>query len=331
MRSYRNTFASDSLYYLAFNDIVLHALHTWADAGLDRVFETRRAAVTGERNTFGTINVFKTGWSTIESTTMLTTTASVVMEIGYSLQSVPMRAALRMNGSRKSHVSSASFYLVCLEKTHWQAQSLFNLGRLLWGFTVQRVNNLEYVLGKPHREVRIPAVKRVELRTATSASLTCKHAEIDDVNCVIGKRTVENVGAVGVRVVHFSTENKPEGTSYKFELWEELKTTNSGKTSLYLLLVKVSNIDEITFDGKAKLASFSAKKSKAKDISSIICVIQVRAWFLFNTGKVQTQVWSQLYWHLREMAFSVLTSCICKQQRSKRWNLNESCNCMYLL
>lgn len=80
------------------------------------------------------------------------------------------------------------------------------------------------------------------------------------------------------------TSNRLQGTSYEPKHLVLPKITILGTLRLYLPVVGICNIGEVSLDKEVEIALFSASTYKAKNPTGITRKNQVPTLFLFETG-----------------------------------------------
>lgn len=129
-----------------------------------------------------------------------------------------------------------------------------------------------------------PAGNLAKAITTTRGHKTSKNAEHENTTCAIGERTVDKLEAEEIRAVNVASNKHPQRTSQESKRLALLQATNSRSTRLYSSLVEVFNIEQITFDRKAKIALSSGRTYKVEGTNRITCKIQFTASLFFDTG-----------------------------------------------
>lgn len=182
------------------------------------------------RNSPGTVNVVKAGYSTPNTIAAPTKNASEVMQVRSSLQSVITTATASTNGSSVAYVDLAIFSRY-VWRSHIAKHSV-----CFCRITIVKDPTSKKQLEKPApsaaEKVWTPAVNRAKVKTATNACTRGKRAEHKTSKSASGEWIVTRIETKEVRTESSATNIHSQRTLFQSGRLALPKTRNSRNTRL---------------------------------------------------------------------------------------------------
>lgn len=266
MRLYCSPHPESTLYDPAYHATSLRVMHRGVNVHSEKEYdrgEKKKHSGCRRGNSSNNINFLTKSGRTPKSTAAPTKIGSAVMKTGSNLQSTSMPATPNTNVLSVTCVDSALLCKLCIEKSHGEAQCLFQD---------------TYGNSSPPKPEKLeePATKIAESQNRTGGSDTsrqgqrvedCKECPHINQTCrahylipspPASERSTKTRGRRD-RTVYAEAYNRPQRVLFAFKHWASLQATGSGKSRLYPSANNTRNIEKITSSAVIQIFSLSAK------------------------------------------------------------------------